>query len=285
MISINEILKKTYGEKVYKIPINLGLSCPNRDGTKGSGGCIFCSAEGSGDFCAGADLSIKSQMEEYKLKLKNKAGNVKKFIAYFQAYTNTYGDPKYLEKVYFEAAECDEIVGISIGTRPDCLPDEILKILDKLNKTKPVWVELGLQTSNEKTAEFINRCYENKVYEEAVKNLKAIGINVVTHVIIGLPGETEKDVLATVTYVKNCGSDGIKLQVLNVLKGTRLADIYEKEPFKILTLEEYRDIVKECLEIIGDDVTVHRLTGDGPRDILIEPKWILNKKKVLNMLK
>lgn len=280
--TLNAYLKNRFGRKIYKLTIDGGMTCPNRDGKVGFGGCIFCGGNGSGSFCPSVDLSITDQIEEGKKLLKNK---IKEggYIAYFQSHTNTYAAVPYLRKIFYEAVNHPDIVGISIGTRPDCLEDEVLKLLEELAKIKPLWVELGLQTINENTAILINRCYPLKVYDQAVKNLKNIGAEVVTHVILGLPGETEEQMLETVAYSSKV-SDGIKLQLLHVLKDTKLYEMYQKEPFKIFSMEEYTELLCRCIEIIPKNVVIHRMTGDGDKRLLIEPMWSGNKKVVLNYI-
>ncbi len=280
--TLNAYLKNRFGRKIYKLTIDGGMTCPNRDGKVGFGGCIFCGGNGSGSFCPSVDLSITAQIEEGKKLLKNK---IKEggYIAYFQSHTNTYAAVPYLRKIFYEAVNHPDIVGISIGTRPDCLEDDVLKLLEELAKIKPLWVELGLQTINENTAKLINRCYPLKVYDEAVKNLKSIGAEVVTHVILGLPGETEEQMLETVAYSSKV-SDGIKLQLLHVLKDTKLYEMYQKEPFKIFSMEEYTELLCRCIEIIPKNVVIHRMTGDGDKRLLVEPMWSGNKKVVLNYI-
>lgn len=281
--SLNQYLRDTFGCKVYKISINAGFTCPNRDGTLGENGCIFCSRGGSGDFAESAELSITEQIKSGKRRVERKIKDGK-YIAYFQAFTNTYAPVDILEKKFTEAIEHPDIVAISIATRPDCLPDEVIELLEKLNKIKPIFVELGLQTIHEKTAEYIRRGYTLDVYDNAISGLKAAGINVVTHVIIGLPFETKADVLKTVDYVCRAGTDGIKLQLLHVLKHTDLAKDFESGNFEVLTLEEYIDILKACVEIIPPNVVIHRLTGDGAKKDLIAPLWSADKKNVLNKI-
>ena len=281
--SFNQYLRDTFGCKVYKISINAGFTCPNRDGKLGEKGCIFCSRGGSGDFAESAELSITEQIESGKRRVEKKIKSGK-YIAYFQAFTNTYAPAPVLEKIFTEAINHPDIVAISIATRPDCLPDDVIELLERLNKTKPVFVELGLQTIHEKTAEYIRRGYALEAYDKAVSRLKAAGINTVTHVIIGLPFETKADILKTVDYVCKAGTDGIKLQLLHVLKGTDLAKDYESGKFEVLTLEEYIDILKACVEIIPQNVVIHRLTGDGAKKELIAPLWSGDKKNVLNKI-
>ncbi len=279
--SLNEYLKETFGEKVYKLALDIGCTCPNRDGTLDTRGCIFCH-NGSSHF-AEMGKDINAQIENAKSRVKQKI-KTDKYIAYFQSFTNTYGDIDYLEKVFTTAINRDDIVAISIGTRPDCLPQNMLDLLEKLNKIKPVWIELGLQTSNEKSAEYIRRCYTNSVYENAVNNLKIRGITVVTHIIIGLPNETKDDILNTVDFAVKCGTDGIKLQLLHILQDTDLYEDYKNGKAEVLTLENYIDILFSCIEKIPQNIVIHRITGDAPKQYLVEPKWSADKKKVLNTI-
>lgn len=279
--SLNEYLNKQFGSKVYKLSLDIGCTCPNRDGTLDTRGCIFC-RDGSSHFAeAGTDINI--QIEAAKERVKNKI-KTEKFIAYFQSYTNTYGDIDYLEKIFTTAICRDDIVALSIATRPDCIPKNVLDLLEKLNKIKPVWIELGLQTSNEKSAEYIRRCYPNSVYENAVKALKTIGINVITHIIIGLPNETKEDVLNTVDFAVKNKTDGIKLQLLHILKETDLYEDYKKGSVNVLTMDEYMDILFECIERIPPNIVIHRITGDAPKKYLVEPLWSADKKNVLNTI-
>ena len=282
--SINDEMKSIYGKKVYRVSLDGGMTCPNRDGKIDTRGCIFCSKGGSGDFASNRNLSITEQIEQGKRLISKKVPNCDAFIAYFQAYTNTYADVEYLRKIFTEAIKHPQVVVLSIATRPDCLPDEVVDLLKELSLIKPVWVELGLQTIHEKSTEFIRRGYPLSVYDDAVLRLSEAGIKVITHVILGLPGETADDMLSTVQYVCNGSSSGIKLQLLHVLKGTDLADYYEKTHFHIMSLEEYVNLVAECLKIIPKDMVVHRLTGDGPKALLIEPKWSADKKRVINAI-
>ncbi len=280
--SLNEYLKNTFGCKVYKLALSGGYTCPNRDGKLGVGGCIFCSEGGSGEFSADCALSVTEQIESAKAKVKSKI-STGKYIAYFQSYTTTYMPIQRLEKMLLEAVNNDCICAVSIGTRPDCLPDDVLNLLNRINHIKPVWVELGLQTIHERTAKYIRRGYSLDIYDKAVKDLKKININVITHVIIGLPGESRDDILQTVEYVGNC-TDGIKLQLLHVLKNTDLAKDYQNGKFEVLTQDEYIDIICDCIKILPPNVVVHRLTGDGDKKLLIAPLWSANKKVVLNAL-
>ena len=279
--SLNEYLKEQFGDKVYKLALDIGCTCPNRDGTLDTRGCIFCH-NGSSHFAeTGADLN--TQIENAKNRVKSKT-KTEKYIAYFQSFTNTYGDIDYLEKQFRIAIEREDVVALSIGTRPDCLPPEILEMLENLNKIKPVWIELGLQTSNEKSAEYVRRGYLNSIYEKAVKELKNRGITVVTHIIIGLPNETKEDILNTVDFSVKCGTDGVKLQLLHILKDTGLYEDYKKGKVKVLSLEEYTDILFSCIEKIPKNIVIHRITGDAPKSLLVEPKWSADKKMVLNTI-
>lgn len=280
--SLNEYLKTTFGEKVYKISLNGGMTCPNRDGTIDTRGCIFCSRGGSGEFAANVVLDIKSQIEQAKQKIKAKT-DCRKFIAYFQPFTNTYASIEYLEKIFAQAIGGDEIVALSIATRPDCLGDDVLELLDKFNKIKPVWVELGLQTIHKQTSDYIRRGYELGVYDAAVKNLNKIGINVITHIILGLPNESKEMMLETVKYVGN-RTDGIKLQLLHILEDTDLLDDYNAGKFSVLSLDEYIDILCDCIEILPKNVVIHRITGDGDKKLLVAPMWSANKRNVLNTI-
>jgi len=281
--SLNDTLKQRYGEKVYKLTLNAGCTCPNRDGTLGTRGCIFCSEGGSGEFASSPALSITEQIEDGKKRLAGKRP-VQKYIAYFQAYTNTYAPVDCLRKVFTEAILHPEVVALSIATRPDCLGTEVLELLTELNRIKPVWVELGLQTIHEKTAAFIRRGYPLSVFDEAMANLKARNIETIVHVILGLPGETREQILETVRYLNHSGADGIKLQLLHILKHTDLADYYARTNFHVLTLDEYVDLVIACLEVCRPDMVIHRLTGDGPKDLLIAPLWSTSKRQVLNTI-
>lgn len=287
--TVNQYLKDKYGQKIYKIAIDGGFTCPNRDGKLDTRGCIFCSSGGSGDFAGNKNLSITEQIEQGKKRVESKMpsgrqGGNNRYIAYFQAFTNTYASAAHLRSLYMEAVENPHIVSLSIGTRPDCLSDEILNLLEEINRIKPVWIELGLQTIHEKTAEYIRRGYPLQVYDEAVRELKKRNIDVITHIILGLPGETRADMLESVRYVGESGVQGIKLQLLHVLKGTDLEIDYRNGLFKCMTMEEYIDLISDCLDILPDDIIIHRLTGDGPKKILIAPEWSADKKRVLNEL-
>ena len=281
--SLNKYLRNTFGDKVYKISLNAGFTCPNRDGTIGTRGCIFCSAGGSGDFAESADLSITEQIEQGKKRVENKIKSGK-YIAYFQAYTNTYAPIEVLREKFYEAINHKDIVAISIATRPDCLGDDVIELLDELNKIKPVFVELGLQTIHQKSARYIRRGYELNIYDEAVEKLKKIKVNIVVHIILGLPGETKEDMLETVKYVCQSGINGIKLQLLHIIKGTDLEKEYLSGKVKPLEFEEYLDIIKSCVEIIPENIVIHRLTGDGAKKDLVAPLWSADKKRVLNSI-
>ncbi|MGN1112944.1 MAG: TIGR01212 family radical SAM protein [Acutalibacteraceae bacterium] len=281
--SLNEYLRSRFGEPVYKLSLNGGMTCPNRDGTLGTRGCIFCSGGGSGEFAANACLDIDAQIDSAKSLVIGKT-KAKRFIAYFQPFTNTYADVGYLEKIFMQAIKREDICALSIATRPDCLEAEKLELLERLNKIKPVFVELGLQSIHKRTAQYIRRGYELSVFDEAVSNLKSIGINVVVHLILGLPCESREEMLQSVSYVAHSGADGIKLQLLHLLKGTDLAAEYEKKPFHILTLAEYTDLICDCIEFLPENMVVHRITGDGDKRLLIEPQWSGNKRLVLNTI-
>lgn len=281
--ALDYYLKQTYGKKLYKISLNGGMTCPNRDGTIGTRGCIFCSAGGSGDFAPKASLSITEQIEQGK-RLVSRKYTGHSYIAYFQAYTNTYAPVDYLERIFTEAVSHPEVAVLSVATRPDCLDEDVLLLLCKLNRLKPVWIELGLQTMHETTARFIRRGYELPVFERAAAALKAEGIPVIVHTILGLPGEDENKVLQTMGYLNHLGIQGIKLQLLHLLEHTDLADCYRRNPFPILSMEEYFALLGKCISSLRPDIVIHRLTGDGPKPLLIEPSWSSNKRQVLNRL-
>lgn len=282
-LCFNKYLKDKFGQKVYKISLDGGFTCPNRDGKTGTRGCIFCSKGGSGDFAESREMSITEQIESGKKKVEKKIKSGK-YIAYFQAFTNTYAPVEMLRQKYEEAINHPDIVALSIATRPDCLGDDVLKLLDEMNKIKPVFVELGLQTIHQKSAKYIRRGYDLSVYDKAVRDLKKIGVNVVVHVILGLPNESENDMLETVKYVCESGANGIKLQLLHVIDGTDLAKDYEKGLFKTLEFDEYVNLIVKCVKIIPKDIIIHRLTGDGAKKDLIAPLWSADKKRVLNAI-
>lgn len=281
--SLDFYLKQTFGEKVYRLSLNGGMTCPNRDGTLGSGGCIFCSAGGSGDFAAAPQLSVTKQIEAAKKRIAAKA-DCRKYIAYFQAYTNTYAPVPHLREIFTEAISHPDIAALSIATRCDCLPDETLDLLEELNRKKPVWIELGLQTMHDDTLRCIRSGFVRRQYEEAVFALSSRGIAVITHLILGLPGETRDMMRASVTYVAGLPVQGVKLQLLHILRGTELGAQYEAEPFPLFSLEEYCDFVADCVALLPPEMVIHRLTGDGPRSLLLAPLWSTDKKRVLNTI-
>lgn len=281
--SLDYAAKQAYGEKLYKVTLNGGMTCPNRDGTAGTGGCIFCSAKGSGDFAGTAALSIAAQLKAGKAALQKKRP-IRSYIAYFQAFTNTYGSIAHLRKIYTDALADPDVKIISIATRPDCLGPEVLELLGTINAQKPVWIELGLQTIHEKSAAYIRRGYELPVFEEAVHNLRALHITVIVHTILGLPGETETMMLKTIDYLNRQDIQGIKLQLLHILKGTDLAYAYQAAPFWIPSMEEYIALLCRCIARLRPEIVIHRMTGDGPKDLLIAPLWTSNKRTVLNAI-
>ena len=280
---LNTYYKERFGCKVYKLSLDGKMTCPNRDGRVGVGGCIFCSEKGSGEFSAPREADIEQQLINAKKRVEHKCKSGK-YIPYFQAFSGTYAPTEYLRKIYYKAIEPDFTVGLSVATRPDCLPEEVIELLSEINKKKPVFVELGLQTVHDSTAEYINRGYKTEIYFDAVKRLKNVGIETVTHVILGLPFESEEMMLETVRQAAAV-SDGIKFHMLYVIKGTRLEEEYNKGVVPKMTLEEYGSLLKKSIAELPPDCVVHRLTGDGAREELIYPLWSLNKKKVLNYLK
>ena len=288
--TLSDYCKEKFGTKVYRLSLSTGCSCPNRDGKAGRGGCSFCSEGGSGEFATKVK-PVEVQIEEAKERVKSKfpkdiKEEDKKYIAYFQSFTNTYGDVDRLGGIFKTAVLRDEIAAISIGTRPDCLEDDMLDLLDELNKIKPVWIELGLQTIHEDSAKAFNRGYSLPVFNKAYMELKKRNIEVIVHVILGLPGETDKDMYETVRYLANLSPklDGIKLHLLHILKNTRLEREYREKPFKILSLDEYTKILINCLRILPESVVIHRMTGDGDKRLLVEPLWSADKKRVLNTI-
>ncbi len=281
--SMDYDLKLAYGEKVYKIILNGRMTCPNRDGTVGKGGCIFCSPAGSGDFAGSAALSITEQLRQGKKALLGKRP-VHAYIAYFQAFTNTYAPVSYLERIYMEAVRDPEVKILSIATRPDCLGEAVLELLGRINRIKPVWIELGLQTIHPATAAYIRRGYGLPVFEQAVKDLRRLGITVIVHTILYLPGETEPQMFETLDYLNRTDVQGIKLQLLHILKGTDLAAEYETHPFFVPSMQEYIAMLGKCILRLRPGMAIHRLTGDGPRKLLEAPLWTSNKRTVLNML-
>ena len=279
----NAYIRDTFGEKLYKISLNAGTTCPNRDGKAGTGGCIFCSASGSGDFSEDAVMSIDEQIELAKKRISGKC-KCDRYIAYFQSYTNTYGDVDALREKFLAAARRDDIAAVSISSRPDCFGPEVIDMIKDIIAVKPVWIELGLQTANDRTAQLINRCYDISVYDETMNRLRELGVHIIVHMIIGLPGETKEDMIDTVRYIVRSGANGIKLQLLHVLRGTVLEKMYEEGVFRALTFAEYADILCDCLKELPPDMVVHRFTGDGPKNILVAPLWSADKKRVINDL-
>ena len=292
--SLDYYLKSTFGEKVYKVSLQGGMTCPNRDGKLDTRGCIFCSAGGSGDFAAPVCESVTKQIDLAIAGIKQAKRVGDKFIAYFQSYTNTYAEVAYLRKIFTEAISHPSIVALSIATRPDCLGEDVLQLLWELNQIKPVWVELGLQTIHERTATFIRRGYPLSVFEQAVKQLTQINVQVIVHTILGLPCESKNDMIDTIQYLAQFSASrqqekkekaviqGIKLQLLHVLAGTDLAKY--RSYFKTLTLEQYVNLVLECIEQLPQDIVIHRITGDGPKKILLAPEWSASKKTVMNTI-
>ncbi len=291
--TLSDHLKQQYGQKIYKLSLSAGCTCPNRDGTLGTGGCSFCSAGGSGEFAqpvvdeASIDAQIDRAIHLVRAKLpKGQSPENQKFIAYFQSYTNTYGDIERLSGLYRKVIVRPDIVALSIGTRPDCIGEKQMHMLSELNAIKPVWVELGLQTIHDETARKIHRGYPTAVFKECYDRLKDAGLTVIVHVILGLPGETREDMLDTVRYLAHLQPpiDGIKLQMLNILEGSALGEDYKQNPFAQMSMEEYTDLVVQCLKLLPEDVVIHRMTGDGPRNLLLSPMWVTDKKRVLNIL-
>lgn len=281
--SFDYYLKETFGEKVYRLSLNGGMTCPNRDGTLGTGGCIFCSLGGSGDFASAPALSVTDQIAQAKARIASKT-NCKKYIAYFQAYTNTYAPAGYLRRIFTEALNHPDVAALSIATRCDCLPPEVLDLLEELNHSKPVWIELGLQTVHETTLQDINSGFTLLQYDNAVSALYDRGIDVITHLIFGLPGETTDMMRTSVAHAAALPIKGIKLQLLHVLKGTALAKRYEKEPFPLFSLDAYCDFITEIIGMLPPEMVIHRLTGDGPKSLLAAPIWSADKKRVLNAI-
>lgn len=291
--SLNTYLKETFGKKIYKLALDGGMTCPNRDGTSGTGGCIFCSEGGSGEFAArrtGSTSTIRLQLEEAKQKVRNKAGQDAGYIAYFQSYTNTYAPVSRLEELFTEAILQPDIVALSIATRPDCLPDDVIALLQTLNRIKPVWIELGLQSIHPDTAVRIRRGYSLACFEDSLSRLKHAGITVIVHVILGLPGESRTMILETVSYLSdigrchNAGIDGIKLQLLHILRGTELYRQFRENPFPLLSLDEYVDLLLDAVALLPKDIVIHRMTGDGPKALLAAPQWSADKRLVLNTI-
>lgn len=283
MRTANEYYREKFGCKVYKLSLDGGFTCPNRDGTLGTGGCVFCAGDGSGAFAEKNTQGLSEQLERAKARVERKCRS-EKYIAYFQSFTGTYAPVERLKALFEGAMEPEEIVGLSIGTRPDCLPEETVALLAALNRRKPVSIELGLQTANDRTAQAMNRCYKTSQYVDAVKRLKKAGLDVVTHIILGLPGETEADMLATTQTAVDAGTDGVKFHTLHVLRGTALEKMYDRGDFSCLTLEQYGAILQKCVALLPEEIVVHRITGDGARKDLVAPLWTLDKKRVLNYL-
>lgn len=281
--SANDYYREIFGSKIIKLAVDGGFTCPNRDGTLSVKGCIFCSERGSGDFAGKRNTSVTEQYNEMKEKMADKWG-YGKYIIYFQAYTNTYAPVERLKTLYEEAAALPDVVGISIATRPDCITEETADYLCKLSKRIYVCVELGLQTSDEKTALLINRCYENDVYVQALKMLRERNIDTATHIILGLPYEDYDTMLASVAFAVKAGTKGLKLQLLHIIKGTELCSMYCKEPFHIMSIEEYVNTVVSLIEHIPKNIVIHRITGDGKKETLLEPRWSLDKRRVLNSI-
>lgn len=284
--SLNEYIRQTYNTKMYKLSLSGGMTCPNRDGLIDNRGCIFCSAGGSGDFTGAAlskDNNIDIQIDTAKALVSRKYSG-SDYIAYFQSYTNTYADVNYLRRLFYNVVKRPEIRILSIATRPDCLSSDIIELLAELNSIKPVWIELGLQTIHERTAKYIRRGYTLDVFEEAVRNLNRIGIRPIVHMIIGLPGENESMILETAKYLSHCNISGVKLQLLHVLKNTDLAQEYFNGSVDILSLTQYSEILGKIIKLLPPDCVIHRLTGDGPKNLLIAPLWSSNKKNVINTI-
>ncbi len=294
ILTVSDYLKNQYGQKVYKLSLSSGCTCPNRDGTIGYGGCTFCSEGGSGEFAQGISRpeNIDAELEKARQRVlaklpRNASPEQQKFIAYFQSFTNTYGETGRLRELYQSVLQRDDIAVLSVGTRPDCIDEEKLQLLRELNAIKPVWVELGLQTIHDETAARIHRGYPTQVFEECFRRLKEAGLTVIVHIILGLPGESEEDMLETVRYLGELTPrlDGIKLQMLNILKGSQLAEEYDRNPFPQMTLEEYCELIVKCLKLLPEEVVIHRITGDGPKNLLISPMWVTDKKRVINALR
>ncbi|HWR61682.1 MAG TPA: TIGR01212 family radical SAM protein [Clostridia bacterium] len=280
--TLNHFLRERFGEKVFKIPLDAGFTCPNRDGSIASGGCVFCSPRGSGDF-TGTACDLAEQFQEVKAMM-NKKWKSGRYIGYFQAYTNTYAPVDVLRKKYYSILEQEDVVGIAVATRPDCLPADVLELLSEINGRAYLWVELGLQTIHEHTARLINRGYGLEAYINSVKELKKRGIEVVTHEILGLPGEDSKEMLQTLDFIANTGTQGIKLHLLHLMKDTRLEEMYKRGEFRLMSMEDYVETVADCIERLPGNMAIHRITGDGPRDTLIGPKWSLKKFEVINAI-
>lgn len=280
--TLNYFLRERFGDKVFKISLDAGFTCPNRDGRVSTGGCVFCSPRGSGDF-AGTAHDLVEQFHEVK-RMMSKKWKTGRYIAYFQAYTNTYADVEVLRERYYSILNQEDVVGIAIATRPDCLPADVLDLLQEINERTYLWVELGLQTIHESTAKLINRGYGLKTYIDSVKELKKRNIEVVTHEILGLPGENRQEMLQTLDFIANTGTQGIKLHLFHLLKDTRLVEMYQREEFSLMSMEDYVEMIADCIERIPESMVIHRITGDGPRDTLIGPRWSLKKFEVINAI-
>lgn len=278
---LSDAIKRKYGKKLYKLALEGGFTCPNRDGTVGYGGCIFCGGDGSGFFAESGENGIDAQIERAKARVAKKAKN-SGYIAYFQSFTNTYAPAEKLRKMFLPIISREDIDVLSIATRPDCLPEDTVAMISELNKIKPIWVELGFQTSNEDTAKLIRRGYDNNVFDDAVTRLKSAGVEVIVHMMIGLPGESGEDALETARYIGGSGADGIKIHLTHVLRGTDLEKEYNSGEFNCLSLEKYTDILVDCIEVLPTEMVIHRITGDGAKRDLIAPLWSGDKKRVLN---
>ncbi len=284
MISAGKYFKDKFGHKMYKAAVSLNVTCPNRDGTKGTGGCAFCSAEGSGEFASSCTLPVGEQIDAAISKLSSKVPADTGYIAYFQSFTSTYCDADTLRKALTAAASHPKVEALSVGTRPDCLPPDVVEVLSEINRSIPLYVELGLQTSDDKVAESFGRGYGTTCYDEAVKVLHEHGINVITHIIFGLCGETREGMLRSVKHAVKCGTDGVKFTCLYIIKGTRYEELYNEGKIEVLDQQEYFDIVEDALSLLPQDTVVHRLTGDGPKKTLIAPSWTFNKRQVVNYI-
>lgn len=280
--SLNHFLREKFGEKVFKISLDAGFTCPNRDGRVSTGGCVFCSSRGSGDF-AGTAVNLAEQFHEVK-EMMNKKWKTGRFIAYFQAYTNTYATVETLRERYYSILNLEDVVGVAVATRPDCLPTDVLDFLEEINSKTYLWVELGLQTIHERTAKLINRGYGLDAYIKSIKELKKRNIEVVTHGILGLPGENKQEMLQTVDFISNTGTQGIKLHLLHLLKDTKLVEMHQRKEFQLMSMEDYVATIVDCIERIPESMVIHRITGDGPRDTLIGPEWSLKKFEVINAI-
>lgn len=281
--SLNYYLREKFGQKVFKISLDAGFTCPNRDGKLATGGCLFCSERGSGDFAGDREVSLSVQFEQVK-KVMHKKWSSDKYIAYFQAFTNTYAPVERLEKIYSFALQQSGVVGLAIATRPDCLPDDVLDLLEEINQKTYLWVELGLQTVHKRTARLVNLHYDYDVFVDSLYKLQARGIETCTHIILGLPGETREDMMATARAVAALPIQGLKIHLLHLMKGTPLVNLYEQNKLEFLSKEDYVNLVVDILEIIPSRVVIHRLTGDSPRNLLIGPQWSLKKWEVLNSI-